>query len=421
MAPGAGGALRGRSPRLIDLVVFGRPAEGTDGGSARLHAYARFVEEQLGGRVVDLAAVASGRPAPVRVAAGAAALVRTLLRTRARFVQIEYPGFPALGVYYTGARPSAPERLVRALAYARAHAALRLIRALCRLRRRGLIVGVGDVPSQELHLPERGRLASERLTRRYERALLRAADAIWVVTPPERDLLARLYGIPPDRFVLVPNGNPRVPLPAPRAAGGPVRVVYAGSLFRDRESLEDAIRAALAVSGREVRVLLAGAGGEWAARAFDDPRVTWLGELAAEACFRLVAESDIGLLVYFRDEPYYELVHPTKLSLYVAAGVAIASGDAPYVARFVEQNGLGLAASREELPAALRRLIEDDALRRAAAERAAAIREDLFWDTIFERAVAATRAILARRPRPGAARGAPRRRRPPAARSRRRR
>ena len=320
-----------------------------------------------------------------------------LLRTRARYVHLEYPGFPAMGVYYPTPSPGPLTRLGCALAYGRAHALLGLARAACRVRGRGLIVGIGDVPSQELHLPERRRLASEPLTRRYERALLRAADAIWVITPQERDLLAGLYGTEPERFVLAPNGNPPVPPPPARRDGGPVRVVYAGSLSRDREALVEAIRSALAIEGADLRVALAGTGGEWVAETFGDARVEWLGTLSEQECYELVASSDVALLVYFREEPYYDIVHPTKLSLYVAGGAAIASGDAPYIAQFVTEHGIGLAVPRTEFPAALRRLVTDGALRRRCAANAAAIREDFFWDAIFDRAFAATEQIA----RPG--------------------
>lgn len=376
-------------------MVFGRPAVANDGGSARLYALSSWVERR-GGHVLDLATVAEGRAVPVRLVAALVTLVRVLLTTRARYVHLEYPGFPALGVYYAGARPTRVARATRRLAYWRAHALLRLIRAACRMRGRRLVVGIGDLPSLELHLPDRGRLASPEGTRSYEQALLRAADAVWVITPQERDVLLRGYEADASRFVIAPNGNPPVPPPPPRPDGGPVRVVYAGSLSRDREALTEAIREALAIEDADVRVELAGIGGEWVEATFGDGRVTWLGTLSELECFELAAASDVALLVYFRDEPYYEIVHPTKLSLYVAAGTPIASGDAAYIADFIGTHGIGVAAARDEFPQALRRLVTDAGLRRRCAEAAGAIREDYFWDAIFDRAFGATERVPAR-------------------------
>lgn len=172
-----------------------------------------------------------------------------------------------------------------------------------------------------------------------------------------------------------------------------MRIVYAGSLYRDRESLTEAVGLALRVAGDRITVTFAGPGGEWVEPAFPDARVRWLGTLSERECYELVAASDIGLLVYFADEPYYEIVHPTKLSLYLAGAVPILSGDARYIARFVTEHGIGLAVSREEFAGALLRLIEDEPERRRMTAAAASVREEYFWDAIYDRAVAATRTI----------------------------
>jgi glycosyltransferase involved in cell wall biosynthesis len=245
----------------------------------------------------------------------------------------------------------------------------------------------------ELDLPDRGRLGSARRTRRYEARLLACADAVWVVTPEERDYFVRTYAASPEKFVVVPNGNPRVPAPAPRSDGEPVRIVYPGSLYRDRENLRSVIAPLLARVTRPVTVTLAGPGGEWIDATFADPRVRWCGTLGDRECFDLVAASDIGLLAYFDDEPYYEIVHPTKLSLYLAATIPIVSGDARYVARFIREHGVGAAVSRAEFVAALIAAVDDPALRRRQSEAAQAIREGFFWDAILDRAAAETRRI----------------------------
>ncbi len=343
--------------------------------------------------MLDVAAVAQGRPVPVRAVAAVAGLVRELLRGRDPYLHLEYPGFPALGVYYRTAAPSRLERLRAGLAYARAELAIAVARLLCTARGRRLVAGIGDVPSLELDLPDRGRLGSPRLTRRYEARLLAAADAVWVVTPEERDYFVRTYDVPPAKFVVVPNGNPRVPAPPPRLDLEPVRIVYPGSLYRDRENLRSVIVPLLDRVTRPVTVTLAGPGGEWIDETFADSRVRWCGTLGDRECFDLVAASDIGLLAYFDDEPYYEIVHPTKLSLYVAATIPIVSGDARYVARFIREHGVGVAVSRAEFVDALVAAVEDSALRRRQSEAAGAIREQFFWDAILGRAAAETRRI----------------------------
>lgn len=382
-----------RSRDLTTLLTFGRPTTVEDGGSARLAAIADGIERR-GGRVLDLAAVAPGRPVPLRAIAMGLVLLRTLLLLRTRNLHLEYPGFPAIGVYYPTAAPTAITRARCALAYGIACATVVLARVALHARGRRLIVGIGDVPSMELDLPDRGRLGSARWTHRYERLLLGSADAVWVVTPEERDELERRYGSGLVPFVIVPNGNHPVPEVPERPVRDEVEIVYAGSLYRDRASLTEAIGVALARSTRPVKVTLAGPGGEWVDAAFaGDARVTWLGTISERACFDLASRGDIGLLVYFDDEPYYEIVHPTKLSLYVASTIPIVSGDARYVARFVREHGIGVAATREGFAAALLGLIEDADARRTMQARAAAMRDEVFWDTILGRAFAETTAL----------------------------
>lgn len=380
---------------LTTLIAVGRPATVEDGGSARLAAIADAVEA-AGGTVLDLVAVAPGRPLAIKAATALYVLLRELVLGRNGTVHIEYPGFPSIGVYYRSPSPSPAERLPRAVAYHLATLAVALIGAACRARRRRFVVGIGDLPSMELDLPDRGRMASRRLTERYERRLLATADAVWVVTPEERDVLVRAYGADPSLFVIVPNGNPRVPLPVRASHDGPVQVVYAGSLYRDRDNLVEAIQAALDQARRPLTVTLAGPGGEWVEPTFADHRVRWLGTISQRECFDLVSASDVGILVYFDDEPYYAIAHPTKLSLYLAATIPIASGNARYIERFVREHGVGVAVPRSAFPAALVRLIDDAGRRREMSERAAAIRDDFFWDAILQKAFADTRAITRR-------------------------
>ena len=88
---------------------------------------------------------------------------------------------------------------------------------------------------------------------------------IWAVTAEERDLLVRLYGLTRDRFVLVPNGSPSFEPVQRGPTDGTVSVVYAGTLSPSRvdDTLAEAIEAALQVPDRDVRITLAGGGGEW--------------------------------------------------------------------------------------------------------------------------------------------------------------
>ena len=65
------------------------------------------------------------------------------------------------------------------------------------------------------------------------------------------------------------------------------------------------------------------------------------GRSLERECYDLVARSDIALIVYFTEEPYYNLAHPSKLSLYVAAATPIVAGDAAHIASFVREHEVG--------------------------------------------------------------------------------
>jgi glycosyltransferase involved in cell wall biosynthesis len=318
--------------------------------------------------------------------------LRRLSRSGCDTLVLAYPGFPGLGLYRTGGSLACPLTLV---AHAGALAVVGVLATISRRQGRPLVVDVHDVPSLEHHLPDRRRVAPARLTALYERMLLRAADAVWVVTEQEREALVHSYGCRRDAFVVVPNGSARLVQRQPRDAAAPVRIAYTGSLYRDRSVLEETIRALLASDAAELELVLAGPGGEWLADTFPDERVRYAGWLGARECEEVLAGCDLGLLPYFGDVPYYRLVHPTKLSVYLACGLPIVAGDAAHLAAFVSRHGVGVTAGRRGYTDAVIDLATDDARRSAFAEKARAVAPAFLWDTLLAEAFETTSQVLA--------------------------
>jgi glycosyltransferase involved in cell wall biosynthesis len=363
-----------------------------DGGTARVVAIASFVEDVLGGEVLDVAELARGRR--LGYVGGLVEALRRLSRSGCDTLVLAYPGFPGLGLYRTG---GSLDRVLTLVAHAGALAIVGVLAAVSRRQGRPLVADIHDVPSLEHHLPDRRRVAPARLTAIYERVLLRAALVVWVVTEQEREALVGRYGGNAEAFVVVPNGSARLVQRPPRDRAAPVRIAYTGSLYRDRAVLEATIRELLESDTAKLELVLAGPGGEWLADTFPDERVRYVGWLGARECEELLASCDLGLLPYFGDEPYYRLVHPTKLSVYLACGLPIVSGDAAHVAAFVSRHGVGVAADRRSYTAAALDLAADAARRSAFAESARALAPAFLWDTLLAEAFEATSRVVAAR------------------------
>ncbi|MDO8847177.1 MAG: glycosyltransferase family 4 protein [Coriobacteriia bacterium] len=193
--------------------------------------------------------------------------------------------------------------------------------------------------------------ARRRLDRLIEADVVRSADAVTATTAGFALSLERRHGI---RATSILTGfDDRAPRPAPREAGGPLRVVHAGNLYGGRRDPAPLLEAAgmLVREGRasadRVRLIFIGPGSESVAEAAYTLGASEIVEAAppiphAEVLEHL-ARADALLLVQWRSDLTAAEV-PGKLYEYLAfRAPVIALGAAPdgEVAGILETTGAG--------------------------------------------------------------------------------
>ena len=211
---------------------------------------------------------------------------------------------------------------------------------------------------------------SDRRSGRLEplkRLLLRRVAAFVVPGSASRDYLRGL-GIPAERIVVARNAvDPAIfGVERDERRPGPVRVLAVGRLAREK-GLDLLLRAA---EGLPVELLLAGTGPEEASlRAAAGANVRFLGQVPRDELPALYAHADVYALPS-RSDPWGMTLNEAAL-----AGLPLVATDAAGAAHELIEDGVNgfrvpagdVAALRE----ALRRLSEDEPLRRAAGARSA--------------------------------------------------
>jgi glycosyltransferase involved in cell wall biosynthesis len=222
-----------------------------------------------------------------------------------------------------------------------------------------------------------------------ESIFVRVADRVITTSPGYAEVMARRYRIGSPTVVRniceveppASDGRARRPLSSPPTA------VYVGGLTRNR-GLEQCIAALAQLP--EIRLRAIGPG----APAYREvllalarelrvaARVTIEEPVAPDQVVGTIADADVGLAMIQPSCLSYELSLPNKLFEYLAAGLPILGSDAPVIASFVTDHGIG-AAARATDPAdiatklaAILEPAENDRLRAASARA----REELSWD-----------------------------------------
>lgn len=252
-----------------------------------------------------------------------------------------------------------------------------------------------------------GGLKLKRLAHALERRVWRAADLVLPVT----DVLARTIaaaGVAPGRLRVVQNGIvlERFAAPAPRPAPTPLMLGFVG-FVRPWHGMDAVLRAIAAEPGdRPVGLSVIGDGParpELEALARDlgiAGRVRFTGLVPHEEVPGHVAGFDIAL-----QPKVVEYASPLKIFDYMAAGRAIVAPDQPNIREILAHERTALLFDPDAEGAmwqAVRRLIEDDALRLrlGAAARAELVARDYTWRGNARRVAAWAGALSARRPLP---------------------
>ena len=228
-------------------------------------------------------------------------------------------------------------------------------------------------------IPEGGLL--ERGSRRFQRRVLHAADAIAVTTETLGERLCDRYGSTlAEKLLLVPNGvdigefasaEPVDTSDRSERADRPDRpaIVYVGNIGH-AQALDTCVRAMGRIE-HDAELRLVGGGDavpdlrELAAAPGIEDRVEFTGPIPNEAVPALLASAEIGLAPLL-DDPELAYAMPTKLYEYMGAGLPVVTTGRGEIERFVEESGGGVhvAADPDAVAAAIDRLLADDDRRR---------------------------------------------------------
>ncbi|GIK98114.1 MAG: hypothetical protein BroJett029_23230 [Alphaproteobacteria bacterium] len=190
---------------------------------------------------------------------------------------------------------------------------------------------------------------------RFERALIRRADAVITVSDPLARTLESAYGV--REVHSIPNAEPWVGNLSTRTVAGELARLAAGRIgflfqgsFAPQRGLEELVDAWANVDGRKAALFLRGPDNAWRqALATRAQRLGLLGTsvfvlqpVSVDELVTGATEADVGIIPYKPDSPAYRYACPNKLSQYMHAGIAILSNAIPYVAQQVESARCGL-------------------------------------------------------------------------------
>jgi glycosyltransferase involved in cell wall biosynthesis len=204
---------------------------------------------------------------------------------------------------------------------------------------------------------------------RYERRLIRHADAVFAVTASRAEVMARRFAISPRVIRNVPEtshepAEPAADLRESLAAGARAGVVllYLGGMQASR-GLEEAIRALERLP--DCRLVLMGSGEERyverlrtiAHEAGVAERLEIRPPVRPHEVVAVTAAADVGVVLNHRTNLNNYLSLPNKIFEYVVAGLPVVASDFPDMAELVNGYGVGVTCDPED-PAGIARAVE---------------------------------------------------------------
>ena len=234
-----------------------------------------------------------------------------------------------------------------------------------------------------------------RLLRIQERISIALASTAVTVNPAMRERLIRL-GVRPDKVAVVANSpslarfDPSRHETRPFAAGGTIRLVYAGALTPTYEL--DVVLEALALIARtrpelDLQFDVFGRGDaaerlvDQAAHLGIDERVTFHGRIPIEDVPAAVARADIGVAPTRRD-PFTDVSLSTKVFEYAAMGKPVVASRLPMVERTFPPGSVATydPGDPASMAAAILSFVDDAPRRTEAVARTAEIVRAAAWE-----------------------------------------
>jgi glycosyltransferase involved in cell wall biosynthesis len=223
------------------------------------------------------------------------------------------------------------------------------------------------------------------------------ADWIWNLSEPMRQVHIKNFGTEAARNLIVPIG---VAAEAVRVNSedqiNSNRLVIVSALFPDK-GIQCAIGAMRFLPGTELVIVGDGpyrVNLEDLARTLQVQRqVSFLGSCSREVLFAQIACARVALAPYLPQLgsiSYY--ADPAKPKEYLACGVPVVITAVPWIAEKIGSTPMGVvvAYDSEQIAAACRKLIQDNAFWMLCRKNALAFMSQLSWQQIFSRAIQAS-------------------------------
>lgn len=220
----------------------------------------------------------------------------------------------------------------------------------------------------------------------FEKQYFRLAHKVWFPSQPMADIVTTEIRIDKKKVVVVVNGNLKNGCLTGQNKvlsdnSRPVSFVYAGDLRQDR-GIKNMIQAFRDIPPEMARLSVCGINGEWLK---NDDHIINLGPLSAEECNAFVSQADVGIIPY-PPEGYYNLIFPTKLSLYITCGVPILTTQIRETSRIVKKTGIGFVTDFNDLKTTLLHICKNKGEVTECRRQLGRIRNEFFWECILDNA-----------------------------------
>jgi glycosyltransferase involved in cell wall biosynthesis len=226
-----------------------------------------------------------------------------------------------------------------------------------------------------------------------EKLLYKKADKIVINSLAFQEHIQKKATIAPQKITFIPNGAVREELVSPtNIDDNDKKIIYAGNLglAQDTEFIHELVPL-LNEQGIKLTIIGYGINKKQLINSIKEYKnVTVVNPMTRKACFKIIAEHDLGL-VTLKDKEVFKTVLPGKIIDYLTCGVPIVGVIDGYAKEIVEKERVGIASmgsDPQQILTHINALLDNDELRKEMSQRAQQlILKEFNWDTNIEKLV----------------------------------
>jgi glycosyltransferase involved in cell wall biosynthesis len=225
----------------------------------------------------------------------------------------------------------------------------------------------------------------------FEKILYKKSDKIVINSLGFQEYIQNKAGIEETKILFIPNGAVKEELaPADRKENEPKKIIYAGNLglAQDTEFIHQLVPL-LNKEGIHLTIIGYGVNRNHLINSIKEYKnVTVIKPLTRKECFTIISQHDLGL-VTLKDKEVFKTVLPGKIVDYLTCGVPIIGIVDGYAKEVIEKEEVGITSDGhdpQQILSDIRKLLEDDILRKKMARRAhEVILHHFNWETNIEK------------------------------------